>query len=173
MLGKAEQEEKDQVRSSEALVQEKENELLAVKTSLNRLVSIYVAQDIDRDTFTAQKAELLSKKKQIEEVMKKNENGQIAWIEPFRKWVNTARTVDETVKHGSSVEKKGVASKVFGSNLFLDNKKARGCSIKPWSFLAENPSYLKLERVKGIEPSSQPWEGHILPLNHTRVRCCF
>jgi len=27
-----------------------------------------------------------------------------------------------------------------------------------------------LERVKGIEPSSQPWEGHILPLNHTRVK---
>ena len=22
--------------------------------------------------------------------------------------------------------------------------------------------------MKGIEPSSQPWEGHILPLNHTR-----
>ena len=28
---------------------------------------------------------------------------------------------------------------------------------------------IKLERVKGIEPSSQPWEGHILPLNHTRT----
>ena len=27
----------------------------------------------------------------------------------------------------------------------------------------------RLERVKGIEPSSQPWEGHILPLNHTRL----
>jgi hypothetical protein len=27
-----------------------------------------------------------------------------------------------------------------------------------------------MERVKGIEPSSQPWEGHILPLNHTRRR---
>ena len=26
-----------------------------------------------------------------------------------------------------------------------------------------------MERVKGIEPSSQPWEGHILPLNHTRI----
>ena len=26
----------------------------------------------------------------------------------------------------------------------------------------------KLERVKGIEPSSQAWEAHILPLNHTR-----
>ena len=28
---------------------------------------------------------------------------------------------------------------------------------------------LGMERVKGIEPSSQPWEGHILPLNHTRA----
>jgi glycosyltransferase involved in cell wall biosynthesis len=27
-----------------------------------------------------------------------------------------------------------------------------------------------MERVKGIEPSSQPWEGHVLPLNHTRCR---
>ena len=25
-----------------------------------------------------------------------------------------------------------------------------------------------MERVKGIEPSSQAWEAHILPLNHTR-----
>ncbi len=30
--------------------------------------------------------------------------------------------------------------------------------------------YLKLERVKGIEPSSQAWEARILPLNHTRCR---
>ncbi len=28
---------------------------------------------------------------------------------------------------------------------------------------------IEVERVKGIEPSSQPWEGHILPLNHTRI----
>jgi len=33
-----------------------------------------------------------------------------------------------------------------------------------------------VERVKGIEPSSQAWEAHILPLNHTRtglVLCCY
>jgi hypothetical protein len=28
----------------------------------------------------------------------------------------------------------------------------------------------KMERVKGIEPSSQAWEARILPLNHTRLR---
>src|SRR6267154_235178 len=28
-----------------------------------------------------------------------------------------------------------------------------------------------MERVKGIEPSSQTWEAHVLPLNHTRFEC--
>ena len=27
----------------------------------------------------------------------------------------------------------------------------------------------RVERVTGIEPVSQPWEGRVLPLNHTRV----
>lgn len=26
-----------------------------------------------------------------------------------------------------------------------------------------------MERVRGIEPLSQPWEGRVLPLNHTRI----
>src|SRR4051794_32162810 len=30
-----------------------------------------------------------------------------------------------------------------------------------------------MERVKGIEPSSQAWEAHVLPLNHTRRRMCM
>ncbi len=34
--------------------------------------------------------------------------------------------------------------------------------------LAEPVATCRLERVKGIEPSSQAWEAHILPLNHTR-----
>ena len=28
-----------------------------------------------------------------------------------------------------------------------------------------------MERVAGIEPAFQPWEGRVLPLNHTRERC--
>ena len=35
--------------------------------------------------------------------------------------------------------------------------------------LAEPVATCQLERVKGIEPSSQAWEARILPLNHTRV----
>ena len=28
-----------------------------------------------------------------------------------------------------------------------------------------------MERVMGIEPTSQPWEGRILPMNYTRKNC--
>lgn len=31
------------------------------------------------------------------------------------------------------------------------------------------PETLIFERVTGIEPVSQPWEGRVLPLNHTRL----
>ena len=30
-----------------------------------------------------------------------------------------------------------------------------------------------MERVAGIEPVSQPWEGRILPVNYTRLSCCY
>ena len=36
-------------------------------------------------------------------------------------------------------------------------------NVKEWFF-----KNIRLERVAGIEPASQPWEGRILPLNHTR-----
>lgn len=29
--------------------------------------------------------------------------------------------------------------------------------------------YSGSERVAGIGPASYPWEGHVLPLNHTRT----
>ncbi len=34
----------------------------------------------------------------------------------------------------------------------------------------QHPSLMRMvERVAGIEPVSYPWEGHILPLNYTRL----
>ena len=41
---------------------------------------------------------------------------------------------------------------------------------EPWTqapYYTGNPMK-SMERVKGIEPSSQAWEARILPLNHTR-----
>ena len=155
MLEMAEQEKTDADQSSAALVEEAQMELANIKASLNRLVSIYVNQDIDRDTFLSQKDELLSKKKQLQERIKNNENGQMPWLEPLTDWLKTVKTVGEIAMKGSPQERKRVALKIFGSNLFLDNKKARGSCLKPWSLLLENSSCCEMVPEEGIEPTTK------------------
>ena len=44
----------------------------------------------------------------------------------------------------------------------------QGDSKSPALPLCKSP-VLKLERVEGIEPSHRPWQGHRLPLHHTRI----
>ncbi len=153
MLEMAEKEGEDLSQSSRAFEQEKQLELLSIRESLNRLTSIYVSQDIDRETFLAQKEELLSKKKALQEVIERSEQGvSRTWLEPFKEWVATAQTLSEIAQSGSPQAKKRVAVQVFGSNLFLDSKKARGSCIKPWSLLVEKPLSGGVVPRLGLEP---------------------
>jgi len=73
--------------------------------------------------------------------------------DPARKSDAHHRNAGKIAVEGSPQEKKVLAQKVFGSNLVLDCKKARGSCVKPWSLLLENPSSRMVERAKGIEPS--------------------
>jgi hypothetical protein len=159
MLKMAQRENENAAESSARIVREAQVEIAGVNESINRLVSIYVTKDIERDEFLAQKEELLSKRKRFQERIGKNENGQMPWLEPFTEWINSAKTLGEVALRDSPQEKKAVASKVFGSNLFLDSKKARGCSLKPWSLLSENPSLSRMVRPAGIEPTTTCLEG--------------
>ena len=149
----AEKEHDDLARSSRLLVHDKEVELATIKESLNRLVTIYVNQEIDRESFLTKKKELLSRKKAVQESIEKNERGvSKTWLEPFTEWIQTARTLGKIAEMGSPQEKKGVASKVFGSNLFLDCKKPRGSGSKPWSLLVEKPFCGGMVPRHGLEP---------------------
>ena len=82
------------------------------------------------------------------------EDNQSWWIEPFRNFVKTAQSLDKIAKTGSALEKKEVAYDIFGSNLTLDRKKARGLALKPWNLLPKNANTLRLEPMSGIEPET-------------------
>ncbi len=107
---------------------------------------------IDRDTFVAQKAKLMSQKKTLEEQSSALAKGKSNWIEPFQEWILSARNAGEIAVNGSPEEKKVLAPKVFGSNLVLDCKKARGSCVKPWSLLVHNSSSFKMVPTTGLEP---------------------
>jgi site-specific DNA recombinase len=161
MLYMAEKEHDDLARSSRALVHDKEVELATIKESLNRLVTIYVSQDIDRESFLAKKEELLSRKKALQESIEQTEKGvSKTWLEPFQNWIIAARNAGEIAVNGSPQERKVLAQQVFGSNLVLDCKKARGSCVKPWSLLVENSSSGGMVGWQGLEPWTNALKGH-------------
>ena len=106
------------------------------------------------------------------------------WLEPMAEWIKVASNLEKTARDGNLLNKKVAAEQVFGSNLVLANREARFCAPSgedlsgenQWAalraahqFVGQKPESLIVERVTGIEPVPQPWEGRILPLNHTRV----
>ncbi len=170
MLTRVKNEEKQSAQSAEQLAAQRQAEIQKINDRLQRLLDSFLDELIDRETFAAEKAKLMSQKKTLEEQKARLKAGRADWLEPFKKWILTAKHAGKIADGGSLREKRVLALEVFGSNLVLDSKKARGYCVKPWLFLVEHASSSELERVKGIEPSSQAWEARILPLNHTRLR---
>ena len=98
---------------------------------LQRLLDSYLDQDIDRETYTDKKAETMSQKKSFEEKFSKLTLGQNLWLEPMKKWIETAVSICK-IANGSNLEaKKSLCLEIFGSNLVLENKKARVRVLEP------------------------------------------
>jgi multimeric flavodoxin WrbA len=66
----------------------------------------------------------MSQKKTLEEQIAALSAGRADWLEPFQKWILTAKNAGEIAVSGSLQEKRVLALEVFGSNLVLDGKKA-------------------------------------------------
>ena len=94
----------------------------------------------------------MSQKKSLEEQKTRLVAGRADWLEPFQSWILTAKNTGEIAVSGSAEDKRGLALKIFGSNLVLDCKKARGSCVKPWSLLVEKTKTIKLVGVTGLEP---------------------
>jgi site-specific DNA recombinase len=169
MLFLVKDEQKNAAKSATQLAAQKRGEVEKINLRIQKLLDSFLDELIDRETFVAEKVKLMSRKKTLEEQKDACAAGRADWLEPFQSWILAARNAGEIAVNGSPQEKRVLAQKVFGSNLVLDMKKARGSCMKPWSLLVEHSSSLLVERVKGIEPSSQAWEAHVLPLNHTRI----
>lgn len=92
-----------------------------IEKKLRVLLEARLEEDIDRDTYREQKAELLSRKKGLEEKMAGLSKGHIAWLEPLRDWIKDAENLTEIALTPTLTLKKSSAKKFFGSTLFLKN----------------------------------------------------
>jgi DNA invertase Pin-like site-specific DNA recombinase len=152
MLSRAREEKKQSAQSAAEVIAEKRAEIETVNLRLQRLLDSLLDGVIERSDYTAEKSKLMSRKKSLEEHMTALSTGQAKWLEPFQEWIKSARNAAEIAVSGSPQEKKALARKVFGSNLVLNCKKARGSCVKPWSLLVENSSSGGVVRARGLEP---------------------
>jgi site-specific DNA recombinase len=160
MLAMLENDRKDISGASRAFVAEKQAEIGQIVVKQQRLLDAYLEQLIDRQMFASQKAELLARKKILQEQIESCEDTSHGWLEPMKNWIQTAQNMGKIALSGSPQEKKTLAAQVFGSNLFLDCKKARGSALQPWFHLAEKSPCGGMVGWVGLEPTTNALKGH-------------
>ena len=171
----SDQDEQKAAQIAETASQAVKEEMVAISQKLQRLLNAYLDQDIEQENYRSEKAGLLSRKKSLEEKIANLKRGSIAWLEPMREWIKDASLLAETATNDDLSHKKVSLQKIFGSNLFLKNRHIEFIPLPPYAALraarenfSENELSSLLVRVGGIEPPSHPWQGRVLPLNHTR-----
>ena len=152
MLERVKEEKKQSAQSDALMAEQKRAEIEKINLRLQKLLDSFLDEIIDRETYVAEKAKWMSQKKSLEEQSTALLKGRANWLEPFQSWILTARNAGGIAVSGSPQERKALAQKVFGSNLVLDCKKARGSCVKPWSYLLDNTSSGGMVPTTGLEP---------------------
>lgn len=119
------EDERKASETSGVFIADARNKIDGLEGKLQRLLDSYLDQDIDKPTYKAKQAELMSAKKTLEEQIGKLTLAANAWVEPMRSWLKFARSICETAKSGSLEAKKDALLKIEGLNLFLKNKTAQ------------------------------------------------
>ena len=152
MLKRVKEEKAHAAQSAKLLAFQKRDEIEKINLRLKKLLDSFLDELIDRETYVAEKAKAMSQKKTLEEQSNALLKGRADWLEPFQNWINTARNAGEIAVSDSFLQKRVLALEVFGSNLVLDCKKARGSCVKPWSLLVESSRSGGMVRDTGFEP---------------------
>ena len=153
MLKRLDQEQIIIFQSCTAFVQKTREEIRQINVKLQFLTDAYIDQDIERNNYLFKKSELLSEKKKLEENIITFEQTQNAWLEPMRTWVKEAAEAANIAREEDLNDKKVLALKIFGSNLYVKDKKAGGEALFPWAALRAAATSRTWEQLKGFEPS--------------------
>ena len=158
--------ERDGSRTTANAVNNLREQAHDISRKLDRLMDVYIAQDIERDAYLSKRRALMSDKRTIEEQIARLERDGNAWLEPMREWINHSEMLEEIQKDPSLPAKKSALQKIFGSNLKLQNQKVSGTAHPLYAAVAaarENFEISDMGRVvvlgPGLEPGTPPSSG--------------
>ena len=155
MLKRLKEEEKQSTQSCFAFVQENREKIKTLKQKLQFLLDSYLDQVIDRGIYLDKKSEIMSVIKTLDEQNIHFEQKQNDWLGLMRNWINEAANAAKIARDTNLFAKKELLLKIYGSNLYLEDKKTKGEAKFPYAALAAKSaatSCLIVERGAGIEP---------------------
>ena len=130
-----------------------------IERKLDRIMDLFIAQDIERDAYLSKRRALMSDKRTIEEQIARLERDGNAWLEPMQEWINDARNLAGIQKDPSLPAKKSALQKIFGSNLKLQNQKVSGTAHPLYAAVAaarENSEISDMGRMMVLGPGLGP-----------------
>ena len=116
-------------------VQELRDKVFDISRKLERLTDLYVAEDIEREDYLSRRRTLIGERRTIEGNIVRLERAPAAWVEPVRDWMETASSLDEIAEKEDLLLKKSSLQKIFGLNLSLHAREARGNPLPPYAAL--------------------------------------
>ena len=171
-------------------VKEKQDAISTINIRLERLLTGYLDQDIEKEIYRSEKAKLLLSKKSLEEEMSSISRKQNTWLEPFQNWLKVAQSLDKIASDSDLFAKKVCAKEIFGSNLLLSEKQVRAsapafpnspaksgqtewaCLRHAHSLVSKKPLSTILVRGRGLEPphlTAHPPQGCLSTSFNTRA----
>ena len=97
-------------------------DIVQLSEKLQRLLDSYLDGDVERELYQAKRAEILGKKKLLQEQIEQTALGVSTWVEPMRTWIETAVSICKIAKSDDLLAKKSLLLEIFGSNLQIRQK---------------------------------------------------
>ena len=89
---------------------------------MQRLLDSYLNGDVERELYQDKRAEILGKKKLLEEKIEQATLGVLTWVKPMKKWIETSVSICKIAKGDDLDAKKSLCLEIFGSNLQIRQK---------------------------------------------------
>ena len=114
-------EQKDKI-SFNASISKAQEQIVQLSSKLQRLLDGYLDGDVERELYQVKRAEILGEKKRLQEQIEQSSLGVLTWVEPMKRWLETAVSICKIAKSHDQIAKKSLCLEIFGSNLKIQNK---------------------------------------------------
>ncbi len=103
-------------------INDTQEQIVQLSSKLQRLLDSYLDGDVERELYQDKRVEILGDKKRLQEQIEQASLGVLTWVEPMKRWIETAVSICKVAKSNDLSAKKSLCLEIFGSNLKMQNK---------------------------------------------------